>query len=88
MNGTIPRLKVNPYDDLLSHIEILCGEHNNEIVRFTTSRYGDLDLYASIQRDKDHIVSLFERGPQLSRKRPIKDSSKDTMGLGKLPHSR
>lgn len=88
MNGTIPRLKVNPYDDLLSHIEILCGEHNNEIVRFTTSRYGDLDLYASIQRDKDHIVSLFERGPQLSRKRLIKDSSKDTMGLGKLPHSR
>lgn len=88
MNGTIARPKLGPYDELLNYIEVLCGENNNEIIRFTTSRYGDLDLYSSLQRDKDHIASLFEKYPQLDKTRLIKGSRNNTMGRAKLPHSR
>lgn len=87
LNGTVSRPIERPYDDLLNHIEILCGEHNSEIIRFTTSRYGDLDLYSSIQQDRDHIVSLFDRNSGANKKRPIKGSSKSTMGHKTLPHS-
>lgn len=66
-NGTISNPRLGPYSDLLNHMEILCGENNNDIIRLTTSRYGDLDLYTSIERDKEHILALFKRNSDLSK---------------------
>lgn len=67
MNGTITNPRLGPYRDLLAHMELFCGDHNSDIIRFTTSRYGDLDLYTSIQRDKDHIISLFNGNSNADR---------------------
>lgn len=71
-NGTIPRPKTGPYEDLLDHINVLNRHTSNDILRSTTSRYGDVDLYTSIQRDRDQIVSLFESQSSLKQK-PVVD---------------
>lgn len=73
LNGTIANPRLGPYRDLLTHMEVLCGEHNSDIIRFTTSRYGDLDLYTSIERDKDHILALFKRGSEVNRDNDFKN---------------
>lgn len=74
-NGTIPRPKPGPYEDLLDHINVLNRHNSNDILRSTTSRYGDVDLYTSIQKDRDHIVSLFENQSRHKQK-PIADITK------------
>ncbi|QLL31783.1 hypothetical protein HG536_0B06510 [Torulaspora globosa] len=73
MNGTISNPRLGPYSDLLNHMEILCGENNSDIIRFTTSRYGDLDLYTSIEKDKEQILTLFNRNSDLSKNKSKND---------------
>ncbi|QLQ79297.1 hypothetical protein HG537_0B06450 [Torulaspora globosa] len=73
MNGTISDPRLGPYSDLLNHMEILCGENNSDIIRLTTSRYGDLDLYTSIEKDKEQILTLFKRNSDLSKKKSKND---------------
>lgn len=60
-NGKIPRPTTGPYEDLLDHIDILTHNNPIDILRCTTGRYSEVDLYTSIQADKEQIMKLFER---------------------------
>ena len=59
--GVILRPKTGPGDDLLNHIEILSRGNMGDILPFTTSRYGEVDTYNSLRRDRDLIMSMLER---------------------------
>lgn len=59
--GTVSRVRTGPYDDLLDHIEILNKGNTGDILRWTTSRYGEVDSYETIQNDKEEIMTMFEK---------------------------
>ncbi|EDO15345.1 hypothetical protein Kpol_1011p17 [Vanderwaltozyma polyspora DSM 70294] len=59
--GTVKRNQTGPYDDLLDHIEILNRGNTGDILRWTTSRYGEVDSYYSIQNDRVEIMAMFQK---------------------------
>ncbi|CAR28413.1 ZYRO0F03410p [Zygosaccharomyces rouxii] len=67
-NRNISRPKTGPYEDLLDHMDILRRSNANEILDFTTSRYGNAESCAKMQNDKNLILSLHESKLRASNK--------------------
>lgn len=59
-NRNITRPKTGPYEDLLEHMDVMRRSNANEILDFTTSRYGNAESCTIMQNDRREILSLYE----------------------------
>lgn len=59
-NGILTRQGNGPYEDLLKYIDIINKSNMNNVISYTTSRYGAVDTYETIKRDKEKIMVLFQ----------------------------
>ncbi|GCE99375.1 hypothetical protein ZYGM_003863 [Zygosaccharomyces mellis] len=57
-NRNISRPKTGPYEDLIDHMDMLRRSNANEILDFTTSRYGSAESCAIMQNDRNVLFSL------------------------------
>lgn len=79
-NKNISRPKTSPYEDLLEHMDVMRRSNANDILDFTTSRYGDAESCTIMQNDRKQIMSLYEgklRGKRGAKAitRPTKSST-------------
>ncbi|GAV54824.1 hypothetical protein ZYGR_0AS01470 [Zygosaccharomyces rouxii] len=68
-NRNISRPKTGPYEDLLDHVNIMRRSNADEILDFTTSRYGGAESCAVMKNDRNLILSLHESKLKASDKR-------------------